>query len=116
MITVSIALMGIMPVVQSTAINMSMAVFQNGFAGALSTTFTSCGADGFMVRTFSKLVRETYLHSFFFYAVTQLWRCAMLYEGISRGRRMKLIAVLAFMGLASLGMCRVVALYFWFPR
>ena len=51
-ITISIALTGIMPVVQSTADNMNMAVFRNGFAGALSTTFTSWGADGFMVRTF----------------------------------------------------------------
>ncbi|KAF8802663.1 hypothetical protein BYT27DRAFT_7029132, partial [Phlegmacium glaucopus] len=33
-----------------------------------------------------------------------LWRCAMLYEGISPRRRIALIAALVFMALSSLGM------------
>ncbi|KAF8811730.1 hypothetical protein BYT27DRAFT_7336054 [Phlegmacium glaucopus] len=50
--------------------------FQNGLVGAICTTLANWGADGFM-----------------------LWRCAVLYDGISRRRRIALIAVLVFLGL-----------------
>jgi len=54
-------------------------LFQNGLVGALCTTFANWGADWFM-----------------------LWRCAMLYQGVSRPRRIALITVLVFMALMSL--------------
>jgi len=54
--------------------------FQNGLVGAVCLTFASWGADGFM-----------------------LWRCAMLYEGVSRFRRITLLAVLILMALISFG-------------
>lgn len=55
-------------------------LFQNGFVGAWCVIFASWGADGFM-----------------------LWRCAVLHEGISRGRRITLLVVLIFLALASFG-------------
>jgi len=54
--------------------------FQNGDMGGFCITFASWGADGFM-----------------------LWRCATLYEGISRPRRISLLSVLGILGLMSLG-------------
>jgi len=48
------------------------------YVGRLCIIFASWGADGFM-----------------------LWRCAMLYKGISRGRRITLIVFLVLMALAS---------------
>jgi len=53
--------------------------FQNGYAGGYCITFANWGADGFM-----------------------LWRCAMIYDGISRPRRIALLSVLGFMALMSL--------------
>jgi len=54
--------------------------FQNGYTGGICITLASWGADGFM-----------------------LWRCAMIYDGISRPRRIALLSVLGLMGLMSLG-------------
>ncbi|KAF8800946.1 hypothetical protein BYT27DRAFT_7116358 [Phlegmacium glaucopus] len=53
--------------------------FKIGIVDSMCTTLANWGADGFM-----------------------LWRCAMLYEGISRRRRIALITVLVLMGLLSL--------------
>lgn len=86
--------------------------FENGFLGALSTTLASWGADGFMVRIL-KSIQEKGILNCLLLCITQLWRCAVLYEGISRGRRIALIVGLVSIALLSLGMHRVVAL---FPR
>ncbi|KAF8812850.1 hypothetical protein BYT27DRAFT_7335393 [Phlegmacium glaucopus] len=53
--------------------------YKIGFVDSMCTTFANWGADGFM-----------------------LWRCAILYEGVSR-RRIALITVLVLMGFFSLG-------------
>ncbi|KAF8812853.1 hypothetical protein BYT27DRAFT_7086065 [Phlegmacium glaucopus] len=53
--------------------------FKIGIVDSMCTTLANWGADGFM-----------------------LWRCAMLYDGISRRRRIALITVLVLMGLSSL--------------
>jgi hypothetical protein len=112
MITISIALVQTLseignPLYPGTTVY----YFENGFWGAMSTTFASWGADGFMVRILKSIYKG--ILNFLLLCVTQLWRCAMLYEGISRGRRIALIVGLVFIGLLSLGMHRVVAL---FPR
>jgi len=61
---------------------LDLVTFPNGLAGSLCVTFASWGADGFM-----------------------LWRCAVLYEGISRPRRLATLTILILLGAASLGFC-----------
>ncbi|KAF8802946.1 hypothetical protein BYT27DRAFT_7172243 [Phlegmacium glaucopus] len=56
--------------------------FAIGLVAGLCVLFASWGAQGLM-----------------------LWRCAMLYEGVSRPRRIALIIVLVCMGLLSIGCC-----------
>ncbi|KAF8815158.1 hypothetical protein BYT27DRAFT_7156093 [Phlegmacium glaucopus] len=60
----------------------NLSAFPNGFAGAVCVTFASWGADGFM-----------------------LWRCAVLYEGISRRSRLATLTVLILLAMASFGFC-----------
>jgi len=53
-------------------------LFSNSFLGDFCVTLTSWGADGFM-----------------------LWRCAMLYQGISRPRWLALLSLIVFLALMS---------------
>ncbi|KAF8809300.1 hypothetical protein BYT27DRAFT_7094663 [Phlegmacium glaucopus] len=62
---------------------------ENGIPGVMCTMLASWGADGFM-----------------------LWRCAILYEGVSQPRRIALITVLVSMGVSAILLCLVAILPF----
>jgi len=75
MVTISIVLMSSLSMTKSESDDNCNGILARGFC----ITFASWGADGFM-----------------------LWRCAMLYEGISRPRRIALLSVLGILALISL--------------